>query len=382
MAVALYPLISLGVLSRFVLADLGISRAQLGLAVAVAAGTSALAGIALGRLADRYGGRIALITVFGLSALAMIGIAAAYTYALLLCVAAIAGLALGSANSATNRFVAETVPAGQRGTITGVKQAGESITIVVCGVLLPFAALSVGWRLALAVSAAVPAAAIVLAVATIPARPRLDPKTPASGPRGALDSDIFWLAGFTLFTGLAGGSVATYLPLYAQESLNMSASAAGLVVALMGIVASIGRVSWGHFVRNASDLRGRLRTIAVLAVGATLLLWSASRFHPDLVWFGAAAWGISLLSAGTVGMVAVMTYAGLENTGRASGVVLTGFGVGLMIGPPLFGWTVDTTGTYDVGFALVLAEVASAALIGFFWGRRARQSRGPLSSVP
>ncbi len=379
MATALYPLISLGVLSRFVLADLGITRAQLGLAVAVAAGTSAFAGIGLGRLADRYGGRMALITVFGLSALAMIGIAIADRYALLLSVAAIAGLALGSANSATNRFVVETVPAEQRGTITGVKQAGESITIVVCGALLPLAALSIGWRSALAISALLPAAAIVLVVAAIPARPRLDAATPTVVRRRALDPDIFWLAGFTLFTGLAGGSVATYLPLYSQESLSMSPSSAGLVVALMGIVATIGRVGWGHFVRNTSDLRGRLRTIALLAVGATLILWSASWLHPGLVWVGAAAWGISLLSAGTVGMVAVMTYAGLENTGRASGVVLTGFGVGLMIGPPVFGWTVDASGSYDVGFAIVLAEVASAALIGFIWGRRARQSRESVS---
>jgi predicted MFS family arabinose efflux permease len=339
-----------------------------------------LSGIALGRLADRYGGRTALMAVFVLSAAAMLGMAVAPSYVILAAVAALAGLALGSANSATNRFVVDTVPPGRRGTVTGIKQAGESLMIVVAGATLPPAALAIGWRSALAVSAIVPCVAIALALAIIPVRAHR-PKATASGLASrSLGGDVLWLASFTLFTGLAGGSVATYLPLYAQESLRMSTSTAGLVVAVTGIVATIGRVLWGHFARNSTDLRSRLRTIALMALGATVLLWSASRVHPDLVWLGAAAWGVSLLSAGAVGMVAVMAYAGDENTGRASGVVLTGFGIGLTVGPPIFGWSVDTTGSYDVGFAMVLAELAAATSIAFLWGRRARQPAALLPS--
>ncbi len=375
MAVALFPVMALGVLSGFLLPDFGITRAQLGLVVTVSAGTSAVAGIVLGRLVDRYGGRTALIMVFGLSALAMIGTAVAPTYALLAAAAAFAGLALGSANSATNRFVVETVPAGRRGTITGIKQAGESLTIVAAGALLPIAALAIGWRSALAISALAPCVAIALVLARIPVAPRIAVPTTLGGPNRTLDRDVLWLAAFTIFTGLSGGSIATYLPLYAQEALQMSATTAGLVVAVMGIVATVGRIAWGHFVRSATDLRSRMRTIALMAVGATILLWSASKIHPDLVWLGAAAWGVSLLSAGTVGMVAVMTYAGVENTGRASGVVLTGFGFGLMVGPPVFGWTVDTTGAYDVGFGLVFAELSCASAIAVVWSRRAREPR-------
>ena len=370
MAVALFPVIGIGVLSGFILADLGINRTQLGLAVTAASGTSAVAAMALGRFTDRQGGRNALISVFLLSGVATAGIALAPTYAMLLGGAAIAGLAMGSANPATNRLVAETVPKGQWGTITGIKQAGEAMTIVVAGAFLPVAALAVGWRWAFGFIVLIGVVAILLVLATIPARSRLDP-APARVAQGhPLDRNILWLAAYSLVVGLAAGSIATYLPLYSQEALGMSASSAGLVVAAMGVVAVVGRVVWGHFARRADDLRGRMLSIAVLAVAAIVLFWSASLVHRDLVWVGAVAWGVSILSVGALGNLAVLVYSVPEDTGRASGVMLTGFGVGLMVGPPVFGWTVDTTGAYNIGFGLLTAELVALSLIGLLWGRR------------
>ena len=64
-------------------------------------------------------GRTALISVFVLSAAAMLGVALAPTYGLLLAAAAVAGVAMGSANPATNRLVVETVPRARWGTVTG-----------------------------------------------------------------------------------------------------------------------------------------------------------------------------------------------------------------------------------------------------------------------
>jgi predicted MFS family arabinose efflux permease len=246
--------------------------------------------------------------------------------------------------------------------------------MVLCGAFLPIVALAIGWRWAFALSALAPFVAIVVVLATIPHQPRPGADGQMTAPNRPLGSDVLWLAGYALFVGLAGGSVMTYLPLYSQEVLGMSGSSAGLVVAIMGIVSAVGRVAWGHFARNSSDLRSRLRTIAVLAVGAALLFWSASFLSPHLVWIGAVAWGASLLSVGAIGNLAVMVYSAVENTGRASGVMLTGFGVGLMIGPPVFGATVDTTGAYDVGFGLVVVELVALTMLSFAWGRRTRVS--------
>jgi predicted MFS family arabinose efflux permease len=369
MAAAIFPIIAIGVLSSFIIEDLGISRTQLGLSITVASAMSALAAMALGRFTDRQGGRAALITVFALSGLAMLGIAIAPSYAIMLGAAAVAGLAMGSANPATNRLVVETVPRTRWGTVTGIKQAGEALPIVLGGLILPAAAIAISWRFAFGAVALVPAAAIALTSVAIPAGRAPRPKEQPSTPAPTLDRNIMWLTVYSFVVGLAAASVATYLPLYAQEALGMTAATAGLVVAAMGVIAVVGRVAWGHAARDAADLRGRLRWIALLAIVAISLMWVSSHIAEGLIWIGALVWGASILSVGALGNLAVMHYSLAGNTGRASGVMITGFGVGLMIGAPVFGLSVDLTGAYDVGFALLLVELVTLAIVSTAWRR-------------
>jgi predicted MFS family arabinose efflux permease len=137
----------------------------------------------------------------------------------------------------------------------------------------------------------------------------------------------------------------------------------------MGVIAVVVRVAWGHAARDAADLRGRLRWIALLAIVAISLMWVSSHIAEGLIWIGALVWGASILSVGALGNLAVMHYSLAGNTGRASGVMITGFGVGLMIGAPVFGLSVDLTGAYDVGFALLLVELVTLAIVSTAWRR-------------
>jgi len=373
MATALFPIVALGVLARPILDELAINRTQLGIAITVSSATSAVAALALGRMTDRQGGRSALITVLALGGVSAAGIAIGPSYPTLLVSAAFAGLAMGSANPATNRLVAELVPPRRQGTVTGVKQAGEAMAIVLCGALLPLVAVAVGWRGAFWLGVIVPVAAIIVALTTFHARTR-PPGGAHESKIAGLDRNIVWLAGYSMFVGLAGGSVATYLPLYAQESLHMAPESAGLVIAAMGVVAVVGRIVWGHRARHALDLRGRFLVVAVVSLASGVAFWAASLVHPALVWIGAAGWGVSLLSVGAIGNLAVIAYSAVENTGRASGVMLTGFGIGLMVGPPIFGWTVDVTGRYDVGFGLLTLELIGLTAVGLAWVRRTQRA--------
>jgi predicted MFS family arabinose efflux permease len=369
MAAAIFPIVGIGVLASFIIHELGISRTQLGISITVASAMSALAAIALGRFLDRQGGRAALSAVFSLSALAMFGIAVAPGYGLLLVAAAVAGLAMGSANPATNRIIVETVPRPRWGTVTGIKQAGEALPIVVGGLILPAAAIAISWRFAFGAIAFILVAAIGFTVLVIPAGRRHEWTRPARvAPR--LDPNILWLTAYSFVLGLAAAAIATYLPLYAQEALGMSAASAGIVVAAMGTIAVVSRVLWGYSARRVNDLRGRLRWIALLAIGATAFMWAASHAEPGLIWLGAVLWGASILSVGALGNLAVMHYSIAGDTGRASGVMLTGFGVGLMIGAPMFGLSVDLTGAYDVGFILLIVELVALTIVSTAWRRQ------------
>ena len=83
--------------------------------------------------------------------------------------------------------------------------------------------------------------------------------------------------------------------------------------------------------------------------------------------------GASQLSYGSVSMLAAMNTSTHQNAGRASGVVLVGFSLGLMLGPPLFGWSVDLTGTYAPGFVGVVADLGSATTLVLLWRRHDRR---------
>jgi cyanate permease len=75
--------------------------------------------------------------------------------------------------------------------------------------------------------------------------------------------------------------------------------------------------------------------------------------------------GASTSAWNSVGMLATIDEAGPALTGRASGVVLLGFLTGLGIGPPLYGATVDATGSYTLMWVISIA--AAMATTGFVW---------------
>jgi hypothetical protein len=53
--------------------------------------------------------------------------------------------------------------------------------------------------------------------------------------------------------------------------------------------------------------------------------------------------------------------------------------VGLMLGPPIFGLAVDTTGSYDAGFAFLTIALACAGVLSWTWttsGARVLQAVG------
>jgi cyanate permease len=66
-------------------------------------------------------------------------------------------------------------------------------------------------------------------------------------------------------------------------------------------------------------------------------------------------------------MLAVVDDAGPVAAGRASGVVMFGFLAGLGAGPPLFGYTVDATGSYATMWWLSIAGAAAAFAVAVRW---------------
>jgi MFS family permease len=73
-------------------------------------------------------------------------------------------------------------------------------------------------------------------------------------------------------------------------------------------------------------------------------------------------------------MLALMVYAGADQAGGASGVVLLGFLAGLGLGPPAFGWSVDRFASYAPGLWGVLAVFMIATVLSVSWHRSTKRS--------
>ena len=92
--------------------------------------------------------------------------------------------------------------------------------------------------------------------------------------------------------------------------------------------------------------------MALGAVGAAALLWFAPEV-PWLIWPAAVVTGLTASAWNAVGRLAIIQSVPSTLAGRGSGVVLLGFLLGLGVGSPAMGWSVDTLGSYQPGWAAI-----------------------------
>lgn len=301
--------------------------------------------------------RSVLATALG--GLVFIGLAP--TYLLLATAALISGAAQGWSNSATNSLIVDVLPPGERGVITGIKQSGVQVGIFLGGLLLPILATSRGWRTAVLAFTALPVAGL-LATMGREDRHRLHEDAPQ--PREPIRPIIRLVTVYGFLSGLGTSAILTFLPLFAAEDQGWSELRAGWLLAGVGLVGIVARISWGPVSESRLGQGRVLVILALLTVVSSLALAAAAA---DL----ASAWILivagALLGAGgiawnTVGMLAVMHHSPAKQVGRGTGYVLLGFLLGYGTGAPLLGLSVDLLSSYVVGWlgVAVLFLVATA----------------------
>ncbi|MFE0186628.1 MFS transporter [Streptomyces sp. NPDC058989] len=376
MAFSMLQLFLLGALGPRLVDELGVSATELGLTTTIGFGAAAVLSPSSGRIVDRIGPRRALVALLLVSAAALGLIGAAPGAGFLLAAVAVGGLPQALANPATNKTILAAVPPAARGSVTGMKQSGVQLGAFAAGLPLAALAAGVGWRWAVWTAAAAAVVAALCALRTLPA----DPPAKGAGarpslvPRGA----IAWLAAFSLLLGCGIASVNTYLALFGARELGMGPTAAGALVAVLGVAGIVGRVGW-----SKAATPGRAERLpewlAVGAVGAALLLAGALLVHP-LVWPAAVAVGVFAVSGNAVSMVLVMQRAVPGRAGQDSALVSAGFFAGFAVGPPVFGVFAEA-GHYGPGWLLVAGEFAAAGTVAFVWVRRERRQRTAVSAA-
>ncbi|MET7359854.1 MFS transporter [Streptomyces sp. NPDC005562] len=367
MAFSMMQLFLLGALGPRLVRDLDVSPTVLGLTTTVGFGAAAVLSPLGGRVVDRVGPRRCLVALLAVAAGALALIGSAPGAGFLLAAVALGGLPQALANPATNKAILAAVPAERRGAVTGMKQSGVQLGAFAAGLPLTALAGLAGWRAAVWTAAAAAVGAAVWAARTLPADPA--PKSPPPAvwrPRGT----IAWLAVFSLLLGCGIASVNTYLSLYGAERLGWGPTAAGALVAVLGVAGIAGRVGWSKVAGDPDRARRLPAALSAGAVAAALLLAASSYAHP-LVWLAAVAVGVFAVSANAVSMVLVMQRAAPGRAGQDSALVSAGFFAGFAVGPPLFG-VLASSGRYGAGWLVVAGEFAAAGTVALTWAVRER----------
>ena len=365
MGVATFTALSLGLLAPVFIADLGITRSDVGVVFSVNAIGAGVLSPVVGRYTDRLGGRTALLFVVGAAAVSFVMYGIAWSLGVMLIGSLFGAVAQAGANPSTNKLIADELPSGSQGVVVGIKQSGVQLFIFLGGIVVPSVAIWWGRSAAYLILAGVAVLTAVAALAVVAARdePTHHGQVTAST---RLPPDIWWISGYGFLLGFAGSSTILFA-LFIVEQLEKSLVVAGYVIAVGGFLAIPGRITWARHAERTGEFRRPLLTIALISVGASASLMVANSGPWWFVVVAAVLTAVGSSSWNSVGMLGLIVIAGPAAAGRASGIVLFGFLLGFGAGPPLFGWMVDSTGSYMGVWWLAMGASTLGALVMLAW---------------
>jgi MFS family permease len=362
-------------LSPYIVTDMGLSNAQLGLLAGALSGAIALSSFFGGRLADRTGRRKLILIICTL--LFSVGSGAgglAMTFTVLFAARFALGIAEGPMVPVSQIVIADTVVPERRGVSMGFMQMVGAFGIA--GFIGPIVATqladSYGWRMTLFFSIAPGLILMVLLMLFL----KPDAHVPADESQNERQSSVFEALGSLLKVSNIRVSLAvaamitawlvlqnTFLAVYLTQDMALSATTAGQVISMGGVAGIIGGIGLPFL----SDKIGRKPVVvgaSLAAAGCPLALL----FLPaDPMLLGLAillGWlplGIAPLYCATIPSESVSPALATTAIGLAMG---TAEFFGGVVVPPLAGMIADSMGLASVfyiciGFALLAAMIAT-----------------------
>jgi MFS family permease len=362
--VGVLPVFFFGALAALMRDDLDFRQSQIGLATAAFFATGALLSVPGGWLAERLGGARTTAIAIVITVCSMLGIGGlTRSWAQLLPLMLLAGVANALMQPATNSMLAGNVPEHRRGLVFGTKQAAVPLASTVAGLALPVLGLTLGWRASFLVAAAL--GMPVLALVAITRGPR---RPPAARTVGSLSGSGALLA-LAVVAALGAGAGNAMAAFYVDSAVSrgISAGTAGLLLAVGSGTGMFARIGWGWW----TDRR-RLAPIPFVAV---LLLVGAGGFAviaaqpvvPVLLLATVAAYAAGWGWNGV--LVAAVIGAHPDAPAAATGITQAGVYGGAVLVPPLFGYLAETV-SYAIAWASAAGLLCIAGCLAMIMARR------------
>jgi MFS family permease len=338
-----FHLFVLPMLFPFLKEQLGVGYIELGFALTVFAVVSGLTQAPMGYLGDRIGARKILLTGLALGGFALIVLGLHLSYSWLIASAALLGLANSVYHPADYAILSAHMDEARMGRAFSIHTFAGFLGGAVAPAIMVALVAATGGRGALIVAGAVgPLVALLLLVVGIPDASAADRATDGvnAAQPNIVTPAIIVLTVFFMLLSLSNAGIGTFGVVALMSGYSSSFSTANIALtAFLG--ASAAGVLAGGFLADRTERHGQVAAVC-FALNAAIVLAIATVTLPPLLL--TAAMG----SAGFLGGVIapsrdmlVRNAAPPGAAGRAFGIVSTGFNIGGIISPLLFGWIMD-----------------------------------------
>lgn len=344
----------------------GLSRLRVGFVVTALTLGYALWLLPVGALVDRFGERRTLVIgLVGLSAGAAM-VASARTYGLLLATSFFLGSMYSAAIPGTNKAVYDNVATGRQNLAMGIKQVGVTAGSGISALLVTGLAGVLFWQVGFFIATG---AGLVVAVTfAVVYRGGDTAKTAGYPDFRALSYNrpyrTLLASGF--FLGAALFTTTGYTVLYVHEAIGASVAFGGVVLALVQLFGSAGRLVGGWL---SDTLPGDPQVrIGAILIGQTVA--SAVFFvvvaATDGVWHSTVAFAVlGFFVLGNTGVYYsyMATLVGPDEMGGATAGGQLALVVGSIVAPPAFGYLADTVGYRGAWWLLAAGSLVASGLL-------------------
>ncbi len=360
---------------------LGIGFVELGFALTVCSIVAVAAQLPVGYLVDRIGSRLMLVLALLLAGLAYVGFGVAPTYSHLLIAMALLGLANSVFHPADYAILSATVPPARVGRAFSIHTFAGFLGNAVAPVTLLAIAASFGLNAALIASGAIGIAVLVpLAFARGLDSPALRfqpvhmPGAAGSGMTAVLTPAIIGLTGFFALMSLSGSGISNFSVVALGDAFGTPLSIASLALTAYLSAQAFGVLAGGLI----ADMTRRHAEVAAVgyALNACIVL-AIGTMAFEAVPLVAAMAGAGLLSGLIMPSRDMLVRAAAPPgaMGRTFGIVTSGFSIGGMFGPLMFGFFMDH-GMPRWVFVVSAFVMILVAVVALLCDRRSTRRRG------
>jgi MFS family permease len=355
----------------FLKAQLGIGFVELGFVLTVSSMMSVAAQLPVGFLVDHLGSRRMLVLGLVLSALAFIGFGIAPSYGSLLVAMALFGAASSVFHPADYAILSARIAPARVGRAFSIHTfAGFLGNAIAPVTVLPLAA-AFGLKIAIFTGGAV---ALVAAVPLLLVR-GIDNRQPLIragtgsaekiGLTAVLTPNIIFLTGFFALLSLSGSGISNFSVVALRSAIDTPLATASVALTIYLSMQALGVLA-GGFIADKTRRHAEVAAVGY-AINACIVL-TIGTLGLGALWLFAAMGAAGLLGGLIMPSRDMLVRAAAPPgaVGRTFGVVTSGFSIGGMFGPLMFGFIMDHGAPRWVFGAsvIVMITVAVVALIG------------------